>query len=401
MAVIPLPRSIAPPLHFLVVLVVVVTVVGVDIVHRADDHHHRPSSSGLQVMAFPTQRRTHHARSYSIPSRGRRRRGRRHRSPYPGNDGSGGGVDDPDIPSVVFFVLLGHPRTTFAETRTPSSTTRLTMMTKTKTTMTTMTRTTRTKTTKTTTTSTTSLNDGVIIDVPDNFFTSAFFSIGLLYGLGKAYNRYLLEEIAFERRKFESRERRLVEGMSRGIGDDIDIDHDDDAITEYDLRRMESAKWPSLYGRKYGGYGVGGVRGNNDDDRDVDDDGGGGGEIRRGRRGGGRSGGGTKTAVLDRDEGDDNDDEDDDDDDDDNTGRPKPMTDDEIKTFESTYGVEYDPYYDEPYTENELPEGKFRVDKSYGDRRYENGEIFYREGNLYYRQGSRPRQKKFWDMNAS
>ena len=47
----------------------------------------------------------------------------------------------------------------------------------------------------------TALSNGVIIDVDDNFFTYAFCSMGLLYSLGKAYNRYLLEEVAFERRR--------------------------------------------------------------------------------------------------------------------------------------------------------------------------------------------------------
>jgi len=97
----------------------------------------------------------------------------------------------------------------------------------------------------------------------------------------------------------------------------------------------------------------------------------------------------------------DRDDDDDDDGDDDGGGRPASMTDDEILEFENANGVEYDPYYDEPYAESELPRGKYKVDKSYGDRRYENGEIFYREGAVYYRQGGRPRQKKFWDLNAS
>ncbi len=86
---------------------------------------------------------------------------------------------------------------------------------------------------------------------------------------------------------------------------------------------------------------------------------------------------------------------------DDDDGRPAAMTDSEIREFETAHGVEYDPYYDEPYSEDELPGGKHRVDKSYGDRRYENGEVFYKEGNVYYRQGSRPRQKKFWNLNAS
>ncbi len=78
------------------------------------------------------------------------------------------------------------------------------------------------------------------------------------------------------------------------------------------------------------------------------------------------------------------------------------MTDEQIAEFEDKYGVEYDPYYDEPYTEDELPDDmSFVVDKVYGDRRYENGEIFYQDENnksLYWRQGGRPRLKQFWEM---
>ena len=78
------------------------------------------------------------------------------------------------------------------------------------------------------------------------------------------------------------------------------------------------------------------------------------------------------------------------------------MTDEQIAEFEETYGVEYDPYYDEPYTVNELPDDvSFVEDKVYGDRRYENGEIFYRDESkkdLYWRQGGRPRLKQFWEL---
>ena len=35
----------------------------------------------------------------------------------------------------------------------------------------------------------TTLHNGVIMDVDDNFFTATFFTIGLIYSLGKAYNR--------------------------------------------------------------------------------------------------------------------------------------------------------------------------------------------------------------------
>lgn len=200
---------------------------------------------------------------------------------------------------------------------------------------------------------------GVIIDVGDNFFTFTFFAIGLTYSLGKAYNRYLLEEVAFEQRKMESRERRLEE---------------DPTLDELDLRREESASWPSVYARKFRGEGETTTATANE---------------------GGREGKGRRSRVSTLDDRD----NDDDDDDDDYYGEYA-MTDEEITSFESRYGVEYDPYYDEPYDESELPAGKYKEDKSYGDRRYENGEVFYLDENsgLYYRQGSRPRQKKFWDM---
>jgi hypothetical protein len=186
------------------------------------------------------------------------------------------------------------------------------------------------------------------MDVDDNFFTATFFSIGLFYSLGKAYNRYLLEEVAFEQRKLEARERRMDE---------------DPTISELDLRREESASWTSVYGKRSRGDGLEGER-----------------EVKRG----------TRVAVMDREEEDEDDEYD-------------GMSDEEIADFESKYGVEYDPYYDEPYEEDELPEGKYKEDKSYGDRRYANGEVFYKDEatGLFYRQGSRPRQKKFWDLNSS
>ena len=78
------------------------------------------------------------------------------------------------------------------------------------------------------------------------------------------------------------------------------------------------------------------------------------------------------------------------------------MTDDQSNEVEGMYGVEYDPYYDEPYTVDELPDDmSFVEDKVYGDRRYEKGQIFYRnESNddLYWRQGGRPRLKQFWEL---
>ncbi|KAL3766147.1 hypothetical protein ACHAWU_004147 [Discostella pseudostelligera] len=226
-----------------------------------------------------------------------------------------------------------------------------------------------TRTTKSKTTSTT-LHNGIILDVDDNFFTYTFFSIGLFYSLGKAYNRYLLEEIAFEQRKLEARERIL---------------ESDPTMDELTLRRMESAKWLSVYGRKYRGRG---------ETAATSDRGGGGEDDERGD-GVGRRRRRSRVATMD-DEDDDYYDDDDDDD------APTTMSSDEITAFESQYNIPYDPYYDEPYTESQLPSGKYKVDKSYGDRRYENGEIFYKEEGtgLYYRMGSRPRQKKFWDWGG-
>ncbi|KAL7526525.1 hypothetical protein ACHAWF_001803 [Thalassiosira exigua] len=207
-------------------------------------------------------------------------------------------------------------------------------------------------------TSSTALRNGVIIDVDDNFFTYAFFSVGLFYSLGKAYNRYLLEEVAFERRREEALERRLDA---------------DPTLSEYDARREESAGWRSVYGRR-------GARGAAEGEEEGATRGGEGKATRRSR-----------AAVLDRDEFDE-------------AVVGGSMTDDQIEDFESRYGVDYDPYYDEPYEESELPEGvPYKEDKSYGDRRYENGEVFYKDEStgMYYRQGSRPRQRKFWDMNSS
>ena len=74
------------------------------------------------------------------------------------------------------------------------------------------------------------------------------------------------------------------------------------------------------------------------------------------------------------------------------------MSDAEIQAFELEYGIEYDPYYDEPYDEDELPtDMKYQTDRRYGDRIYENGEIFYRHDGQYFRQGAKPRNLKFWE----
>lgn len=237
---------------------------------------------------------------------------------------------------------------------------------------------TATSTKSTSTTTTTRLYNGIIIDVSDNFFTSAFFTIGLTYSLGKAYNRYLLEEIAFERRKMEAREEILAQQREALPNNEGEVDDETMISTELEMRRMESARWLSIYGRKFRGRGETTTVANDDSGGGVED----GSSTRRRRNR-------QQTKVLERD----------DDDNEDGMSSKYRMSDAEIQNFESTYNIPYDPYYDEPYTEDELPVGKYKIDKSYGDRRYENGEIFYKEEgeNVFYRQGSRPRQKIFWD----
>ena len=68
-------------------------------------------------------------------------------------------------------------------------------------------------------------------------------------------------------------------------------------------------------------------------------------------------------------------------------------------TTTTTVEPPYDPYYDEPYPEDELPEDRpYTVDRVYGDRVYEDGEIFYKDSDtgMYYRQGCKPRGVRFF-----
>ena len=67
--------------------------------------------------------------------------------------------------------------------------------------------------------------------------------------------------------------------------------------------------------------------------------------------------------------------------------------------FETEYGIPFDPYYDLPYEEDELPiEINYSKDPFFGDRVYENGEQFFKvTKGLYYRKGSRPRMKFVWE----
>jgi hypothetical protein len=182
--------------------------------------------------------------------------------------------------------------------------------------------------------SSTSLN--ALLEVPEYFFTLTFPMLGILLSVSKGFARLRLEESAWEQRLEEAREKRLRE---------------DPTLTELELRSKEASLEWSAYGkpRKQEAEREKAMRDGNNE-----------GSFSRG---------------------------------------DKAMDDDEINQFETEYGIEYDPYYDDPYAEDELPDDvKFRLDKKYGDRIYENGEIFYKDksSGMFYRQGAKPRNLSFW-----
>jgi hypothetical protein len=194
---------------------------------------------------------------------------------------------------------------------------------------------------------TTQLN--VLVEVPDNFFAVTFPLLGIILSISKSFGRLRMEERAWEQRLEEAREKRLRE---------------DPTLTEIELRRREAALEWSAYGKPQ-----------DEQQQSVER------ESRSGRR----------VKVMERES---------EPSERSTSGNKNRMSDDEISLFEMEYGVEYDPYYDDPYTEDELPDDvKFNVDRRYGDRIYENGEVFYKEkeSGLYYRQGAKPRSLSFWN----
>ncbi|VEU44976.1 unnamed protein product [Pseudo-nitzschia multistriata] len=202
----------------------------------------------------------------------------------------------------------------------------------------------------TVTTSSTSLS--VLLDVPDHFFLFYFPMLGILLDLSKKFARFRLEESAWEQRLEEAREKRLRE---------------DPTLTELELRRKEASLEWSAYGKPR--------RQEEEQERAMRE------EKERGY---------SRVKVREREY---------DDDDEYSSNRTYQMSDEEINQFELEYGLEYDPYYDDPYSEDELPDDiNFNVDKKYGDRIYDNGEIFYKEkeSGLFYRQGAKPRNLSFW-----
>ena len=188
----------------------------------------------------------------------------------------------------------------------------------------------------------------LLLDVPDGFFTVTFPMLGILLSISKNFARVRMEENAWEQRLASARQAQL---------------RADPTLTELDLRRQEAALEWSAYGkprfeeeeaRKRQRVKVL-ERRQNEHDKETD----------KSRR---------------------------------STSSSARMSDAEIQAFELEYGIEYDPYYDEPYDEDELPtDMKYQTDRRYGDRIYENGEIFYRHDGQYFRQGAKPRNLKFWE----
>jgi hypothetical protein len=201
----------------------------------------------------------------------------------------------------------------------------------------------------------------LLLDVPDGFFAITFPTLGILLSISKKFARIRMEERAWEQRLAEGRQERLRR---------------DPSLTELDLRRQEAALEWSAYGKP---------RMQEEDERkqqriamkEQDDTAYSGNNKRK------------RVQVKERELDDDKTEGD---------ARDYRMTDAEIEAFELEYGVGYDPYYDDPYGEDELPEGKFSIDKRYRDRIYESGEIFYRDADsgLFYRQGAKPRNLSYW-----
>jgi hypothetical protein len=185
----------------------------------------------------------------------------------------------------------------------------------------------------------------VLLDVPEGFFTMTFFGSGILLQVSKNFGRLRMEERAWEQRLNEGRQKRIRE---------------DPTLTEIELRRKEAGLEWSAYGKP-----------RMDEEREMQ---------------GSRS----RVKVMDRVE---------ENEDDDAEYRQNRMSDQEIDMFEMEYGIDYDPYYDDPYTEDELPvDVPFNDDRKYGDRIYKDGEIFYKDktSGLFYRQGAKPRNLSFW-----
>jgi hypothetical protein len=203
-----------------------------------------------------------------------------------------------------------------------------------------------------------------LLDVPEGFFTLTFISLGIFLSVSKSFARVRMEENAWEGRLADARRAKLAA---------------DPTLTEIDVRRQEAALEWSAYGQPPV-PSSNNNRPSSSTARDTE-------TGRRSRQ---------RVQVMDVD---DDDDEATTDDDEEEIPTSRGMTDAEITAFELEYNIKYDPYYDEPYDESELPNDmKCTIDRRYGDRIYENGEIFYKDPvtGLFYRQGAKPRNLSFW-----
>lgn len=186
--------------------------------------------------------------------------------------------------------------------------------------------------------------------------------MGVVLDVSRSFGRLRMEESAWEQRVEEARVKRL---------------QDDPTVTELELRRKEAAMEWSAYGKP------------RQEEEAL--------EMQLREEDGDQLGGNRRRGVRVMDRGIDN--YDNDEEEEEMEYRSIRMSDEDINSFELEYGVEYDPYYDDPYTEDELPDDvSFKVDKKYGDRIYSSGEIFYKDKatGLYFRQGAKPRSLSFW-----
>eukprot|EP00548_Thalassiothrix_antarctica_P003868 CAMPEP_0194133762 /NCGR_PEP_ID=MMETSP0152-20130528/3795_1 /TAXON_ID=1049557 /ORGANISM="Thalassiothrix antarctica, Strain L6-D1" /LENGTH=210 /DNA_ID=CAMNT_0038829117 /DNA_START=232 /DNA_END=864 /DNA_ORIENTATION=+ len=189
------------------------------------------------------------------------------------------------------------------------------------------------------------LDGSMYMPLPDSPFdvdNMSVFCWGLFGVFSSEYYRLRREECAFEERVVENREQRLA---------------NDPTLIRRQVYKEESRTLSTYYGR---------FRPNNALEM----------ELRNQR-----------TTVLERDfniEG---------------SGRQFKISESEILELEKLK-VKYDPYYDDPYTKEELPDDIPYKDihGRHRDRYYKNGEIFYidKETGLYFRQGAKPRMRPFW-----
>lgn len=167
--------------------------------------------------------------------------------------------------------------------------------------------------------------------VRDHYFLINGIVAGIVLTLGTGVNRNVQANQAWEERVKEAQASRIAKGGK-----------EESMVNELDLRAELASMSPSMYGPEA--------------------------KARRKRRGNS----GESESEIERDE--------------------YEMSDEDIEEFQKQYGVQYDPYYDEVYYEDELPQDvEFSTDPYFGDRIYDNGETFFKDGDKFYRKGAKPR----------